>query len=138
MDQKNDSVAGEQNDGQHTSRNAEQAGGIPRLPTQTQAAQAGGEGEARDDVQHPADKATPQQQTRLHAHRGQDGVRHRQRLEGTGARREGLRGVVALRTAKVRKLTFNAKMKEEAVRDKMLGEENTPKTSTRWNAILSS
>ncbi len=101
MDQKNHPVAGEQDDGQHTAGNTTQTGGVSRLQTQTQTSEAGGEGEAGDDLQHTTDEAEAQQQTRLHAHGGQDGVRHRQRVEGPGARREGLRGVAPVRITEV-------------------------------------
>ena len=75
VDPRDDAVAGEPEDGQHAAGHAEQARGIPRLPPQPEAAEARGEGEARDHLQHAADAPQAEQPARLHAHRGQDGVR---------------------------------------------------------------
>ena len=101
MDPPHHPMAGEPYYRQHAPGCTAQTGGVPWLPPQAQAPQAGGEGPAGDHLQHAADPPAPQQQTRLPAHRGQDGLRHRQRLEGTGVRREGIWGMAPLWDAKV-------------------------------------
>ena len=61
-------------DGQLSGRRAEEAGRVPPVPSQAQAAPRRAEGQAGDQLQHASDQAPPLQPTRLHAHRGQDGL----------------------------------------------------------------
>ena len=59
---------------EHHAGHAAEAGGLPRLPPPPQAAQSAGEVPAGDQLQHPADQAEAQQQARLHALGGKDGL----------------------------------------------------------------
>jgi len=67
-------LAGEPHAREHHAGHAAEAGGLPRLPPPPQAAQGAGEVPAGDQLQHPADQAEAQQQARLHALGGQDGL----------------------------------------------------------------
>lgn len=67
-------LAGEPLAWEHHAGHAAEAGGLQRLPPPPQAAQSAGEVPAGDQLQHPADQTEAQQQARLHALRGKDGV----------------------------------------------------------------
>lgn len=82
-------------DGQLAGRCPEEAGGVSYVPTQAQAATRRAEGQAGDELQHTANEVASVQSAGVHADRGQDGVGHLQQLEGSGAGREGIRGVAA-------------------------------------------
>ena len=74
MDPSHHPLAGEPRGRADHARHAAEAGGFPWLPSHPQAAPRAGEVPAGNQLQHPADQAEAQQQARLHALRGQDGV----------------------------------------------------------------
>lgn len=75
VDQQDEAMAGAEGDRQHAARYPTRAGQVPRLPTQAEAAQAGGQSTPGEQLQHPADTSTTEQPTGIHAHRGKDGHR---------------------------------------------------------------
>ena len=68
-------------------------GEFPDVHPRGEAAQGGGESSAGDALQHSPDQTQDLLAPRLHALRGQDGLRHRGGVEAAGQRRERIRGV---------------------------------------------